>query len=134
MWHRFLLSVAVVTLLLAPCFAQSKSGQFDPEPTFEKLEQIIFPKVDAKDVTVVELAAFATRKSKELDREGKGVSVTLKPGLEKVTADTRISISLKDVPMIELVTYFAGLAQLKFEVTPSGVVLVPRGEESAAQQ
>ncbi len=93
----------------------------------DKLNRIIIPKLEFKDVTVGEAVDFLTQKSVDLDitepdSSRRGVSITLKAGTR---SDAKITISLTNTPLMEAVNYIAQLAGLKCSINPSGVVLEP---------
>lgn len=84
------------------------------------------PKLEFRDASVAEAVEFLRRKSVELDREKKGLNIVLKapPNLAK----TKITLTLKDVPLMEALRYVANLATLIVEPEDSALLLRPAGE------
>ncbi|MEP6673155.1 MAG: hypothetical protein ABJF10_28655 [Chthoniobacter sp.] len=107
-----------------------------------KLNRIVIPKLDFHEATVREAVDFLKKKSAELDVDSpggnRGVNIVLKlagpneaaPGaassapVEKA-ADARITVSLTNVPLLEALKYVTGLADLRFQVEPYAVSIVP---------
>jgi hypothetical protein len=57
---------------VAPCFASNTPD------LVQKVNQIIIPKIDFRNVTVEEAIAFLRQKAKQLDPDGTGVNIVLK--------------------------------------------------------
>ncbi len=119
-----------------------------------KLERIIIPKLEFREATIREAIEFLKKKSADLDSESpsgeQGVNIVLKledlqsgapvpgipvpgiPGLDPAplqsSADARITVSLSNIPLIEALRYVTGLANLKFNVEPYAVSVVPQSE------
>ena len=116
-----------------------------------KLNRIIIPRIDLRDTTVREAVEFLKQRSRELDtstedpQEKRGVNIFLKlrpapspdmtaaPPVEGAaalapvggSADTRITLSLTNVPLIEALRYLTELAGLKYKIEPYAVSIVP---------
>jgi hypothetical protein len=91
-----------------------------------KLNSIIFPKIDFRDATVREAIEFLAAKSKSLDPEGQGVNIVLKFD-DAEFGKTRITLTLNNVPLIEVIKYVTNLANLKYKIEPFAVSIVPIG-------
>jgi general secretion pathway protein D len=128
------------------------------EAITEKLNRIIIPSIDLRDTSVSEAVAFLQQRSRDLDPmqdEGgsRGVNIVIKlpssalaapadeaadgtalPGeaaaVESGTADTRITLSLTNVPLIEALRYLTELANLKYKIEPFAVSIVPVSENT----
>lgn len=123
------------------------------EAITEKLNRIIIPRLDLRDTTVREAVEFLKQRSRDLDTTGndagqrRGVNIVLKltpsappptaEGEETLpetsapvsgTADTRITMSLTNVPLIEALRYLTELANLRFKIEPFAVSIVPLTE------
>jgi hypothetical protein len=114
-----------------------------------KLERIIFPKIDFRDATVREAIEFLSAKSKSFDPDGQGVNIVLRlgdeggagapapiapppaPGISGLDnaawggSGTRITLTLNNVPLIEVIKYVTNLANLKYKIEPFAVYIVP---------
>ena len=133
---------------LAPAAAPAAPGT---DLLRRRLERIIIPKLEFREATVQEALDFLKKKSVELDDESppgeKGVNIVLKlpesgpavpgmepspnaklPGASVNPADTRITVSLTNIPLIEALKYVTGLANLKFKIDPYAVSVVPLSE------
>lgn len=125
-----------------------------------KLNRIIIPKVELRDTTVREAVDFLKQRSRDLDNttddpaERRGVNIVLKlnptapttdptaapvdgsvvaeiPEVDQSgTADTRITMSLTNVPLVEALRYLTDLANLKFKIEPFAVSIVPVTENT----
>ena len=125
-----------------------------------KLNKIIFPKIDFQSSTVREAIEFLVTKSKALDPTNQGVNIVLKlgdegggasapapapvppgiPGLEAAPggipaapgggSGTRITLTLNNVPLIEVIKYITNLANLKYKIEPFAVNIVPIGTQT----
>ncbi len=131
-----------------------------------KLNKIIFPKIDFRDSTVREAIEFLVTKSKSLDPQNQGVNIVLRlgdeggavapapapapapaagiPGLDPAPGaipgipgggavggggSTRITLTLNNVPLIEVIKYITNLANLRFKIEPFAVNIVPIGTQ-----
>jgi general secretion pathway protein D len=128
---------------------QARGGIRGTEATMAKLNRIIIPRIDLRDTTVREAVEFLKQRSRELDtstedpQEKRGVNIFLKlrpapdmtaaPPVEGAaplapvggSADTRITLSLTNVPLIEALRYLTELAGLKYKIEPYAVSIVP---------
>lgn len=114
-----------------------------------KLNKIIIDRIDLDQASIREVVDFLKQKSRQLDTstddpKKKGVNIVLKidsqspavlPTDEQVaepttTPDTKISISLKNVPLIEAVRYLTEIAQLKYKIEPFAVSIIPQAENT----
>jgi len=140
--------------------AQNRGGVRGTEQMTVKLNRIIIPKIDLHDTTVREAVEFLKQQSKNLDntttnpQEKRGVNIVLKldsnpapattpdpnaPAPAEGTAaaapvggnaDTPITLSLSNVPLIEALRYLTELANLKFKIEPYAVSIVPITENT----
>ena len=92
-----------------------------------KLERIIIPKLEFKEATISEALSFLRKKSVELDPDEPKTGVIIQINFDETpVADTRITVSLSNIPLIEALKYVTGLANLKFKVEPYAVSVVPQ--------
>lgn len=88
----------------------------------QKLESLIIPDLQFTDVTLEEGIEFLRVKSRDLDtsKEGpKGINFILRGAPSKA----KISLNLKDVPMIEALRYIAELGGAKVRIEPHAVIV-----------
>ncbi len=103
-----------------------------------KLERIIIPKLELREMTVHAAIDYLKQQSVAHDTESpvneRGVNIVMKldasdvpgvPGLEPVPP-SRITVSLTNIPLIEALRYITGLANLKFKVETFGILIVPQ--------
>ena len=119
-----------------------------------KLNKIIIDRIDLDQASIREVVDFLKQKSRQLDNstddpKKKGVNIVLKlassapaptpvdgqvpeiPTLESgVNEDTKISIALKNVPLIEAVRYLTELSGLKYKIEPFAVSIIPLTENT----
>lgn len=130
----------------------TRGGIRGTEATMAKLNRIIIPRIDLRDTTVREAVEFLKQRSRDLDTstddpQGKrGVNIVLKlnpsqpdltlPPAEGPaapiggTADSRVTLSLTNVPLIEALRYLTELAGLKYKIEPYAVSIVPITENT----
>lgn len=127
------------------------SSEANPNLIRQKLNSIIIPKVEFREATVREAIDFLKKKSVEFDDKSpagqRGTNIVLKlgdasgkdvpgiPGLQTPPAgapdgtdpaEPRITVSLKDIPLGEALTYVTAQANLKFTVEPYAISVVPQ--------
>ena len=120
-----------------------------------KLNKIVIDKIDLEDASIREVVDILKQKSRQLDTstddpKKKGVNIVLKLASQPtttpsadgqpaaggasseptVTEDTKISLSLKNVPLIEAVRYLTELADLKYKIEPFAVSIIPITENT----
>lgn len=93
-------------------------------PIHEKLKNIPLPEVNFDKASIRDAAEFLTIKSRELDKEGAGVSFVIKN--ERVLDQAKpFSLRLKNVPLGEALRYITTLAGVNFKVEEFAVFIVP---------
>lgn len=139
--------------------AQSRdNSNSSTEAINAKLNRIIIPKISLTDTTIREAVDFLKQRSRELDTttddpsQKRGVNIVLKlpnvaiapvsietgaaglgtesPAQPTVTPDSRVTLTLNNVPLIEALRYLTDLAGLKFKVEPFAVSIVPITENT----
>lgn len=130
----------------------SLAGGFDTdirgtELIQSKLNRIIIPRINLQDTTLREAVTFLQQQSERLDTSAsdsgqRGVNIFLKlnsgtapmgaegetGGDVAVSPNTRINLSLNNVPLFEALRYLGEQAGLKVKVEPFAVALVPLSE------
>jgi general secretion pathway protein D len=139
---------------------QAKTDVRGTERISNLLNSIIIPKIEFHEATVAEAINFLKQKSKELDPNHQGVNIVLKadgapssaapaapeagasptvpgatPDVAAATpsagaADTRITLSLSNIPLFEALRYITSLANLKVKIDPYAVAIVPITENT----
>ena len=133
---------------------QDKSS--NKEAINRKLNGTIIEKIDLPDATIREVVDYLKQKSRELDTstedpKKRGVNIVLKlptaqptapsaldataptpdqPATPTVTENFKVSLSLRNVPLIEAVRYLTELSGLKYKIEPYAVLLVPITENT----
>lgn len=117
-----------------------------------KLNNIIIEKIDLQDASVREVVDFLTKKSREIDASSddpkkRGVNIVLKLGANpnetantdtessqetssEATENTKVSIALTNVPLIEVIRYLTEMAGLKYKIEPFAVSILPPTENT----
>lgn len=122
----------------------------------KKLENIQLDQVDLEDVTIREAVDFLRQKSRELDTStedprSRGVNIVLRlsssagaeqttepalpgeaeePEAPSVTENSKITMSLRNVPMIVAIDYLTEIANLRYKIDPFAVSIVPFTENT----
>ena len=121
----------------------------------QKLNEIKFPEIKFRDAALVDVVTYLSEQSRILDPKGEGVNIVLGPGLNAggtgaeapatpaagggdaaapapaaapaagATPVHPITIMLRNIPMIEALNLIAPLANLKYRLNASAVVLLP---------
>ncbi len=138
--------------------AVNRTGIRGTEAIVNKLNRIIIPRIDLQDATVREAVDFLKQRSKDLDtttdnpQDRRGVNIVLKldsaapapavdpaaapadPALAAPTAggneNTKITLTLTNVPLIEALRYLTELSALKYKIDPYAVSIVPLSENT----
>jgi general secretion pathway protein D len=114
----------------------------------EKLNKIIFPELSFRDALITDVVRFLSDESRRYDPDKVGVSIVLQPGVGEAlaapapmpapegetgaaapapTAGGRgITLSLRNIPLIEALKYITGVAGLKYRVEASAVIILPK--------
>jgi general secretion pathway protein D len=135
----------------------NRTGVRNTEAIMAKLNRIIIPRIDLQEATVRDAVEFLKQRSRDLDTsaespgERRGVNIVLK--LDSVPAaapadpnapedpnapppqvsgneNTRITLSLNNVPLIEALRYLTELSGLKYKIDPYAVSIVPLSENT----
>lgn len=100
-----------------------------------KLDNIIIPGISFTDATIREALDFLKQSAAKLDVNEpdptkKGVNIFLKLDPATMAADSgpRITLELKDLPLVEALKYVVQAANLKMKVEPHAVAIVPLSE------
>ena len=107
----------------APIAPAAPAAAKPADAVLKKVDAFVFPKIDFHDATLAESVGFLTVKSRKLDAEGKGVNIVLK-NTDKI-GDARITLSLSNVPIAEVLRYVAALADCEIVLEESAFVLRP---------
>jgi general secretion pathway protein D len=109
----------------------------------QKLNEIIFPEIRFRQASLADVVQYLSEESRKLDPKRDGVNIVLGPGVQSgttpeaapgaelpdapaaATADRPITLSLKNVPMIEALRYVTSLANLKYRIESSAVLILP---------
>jgi general secretion pathway protein D len=141
---RFLIQAAVVCGLLAFAVpfvrAQGASGVQEFEgpraPDINrKLSAIVLPSVEFHSTSLDDAIEFLRQESRRLDTDpdvsGRGINILLKlpetsgPAGAPPATKIRVTLTLRNVPLIEALRYLASQADLTVKVEPYAVSLLP---------
>ena len=105
------------------------------EALSNKLDEIIIPRIDFTDSSVVEALGFLRKRAAELDETEsdparKGVNIVLKLPPDSADSSYPITLSLTDVPLGAALDYVARAANLKTKIERHAVVIVPQTENT----
>jgi hypothetical protein len=99
----------------------------------EKLKELVFPKVEFKEVRLSECVKWLKAQGVELevspDFNVEDAGIQLANGEVLRPLDTKITLTLKEVPALEVIKYVTNLANVKYELKGGKVVVAPLGTE-----
>ncbi len=85
-------------------------------------DKIILPSLEFRDASLSECIEYLRVQSRDLDPDKQGINILVKPGGNETT---RITLSLKNVPVSEALRYCAELANHKLSADEQAFVLTP---------
>jgi len=119
---------AVITLcamvLASMCFAQETSNPKIAALT-KKLDSIIIPELQLREVNVVDIVQFLTAAAKENDAEKVGVNIVLMDKENK----SKVTLTLQKVSLHKILKLTAEMVGLSVDVEEDAVVLRKPKEE-----
>ena len=111
------------------------SERKDPagQGTLAKMERIVFPRIEFEDMNVKSVLSYLNDRSKLYDPDKEGVSIMF--GFDNQTAEKlgKVTMSLSQIPMSEVIRYVCKDTGLKYRVDPSGVIVGPNVDEMQIQ-
>jgi len=135
--------------------ASRSSNSIAKDAITRKLNNTIIEKIDLQDASIREVVDFLKRQSREIDTstddpKKRGVNIVLKLGAKPselpatptegtettppissdITEDTKVTISLTNVPLIEAIRYLTELAGLKYKIEQFAVSILPTTENT----
>jgi hypothetical protein len=96
-----------------------------------KAEAIIIPRVEFREASVQEAIDFMRKKALENDPEKKGINIVLNE--VNGPADRKLTITLSDIPLLEVLRFTAELAELDFQIRDTAIVLTTGGKSNAME-
>ena len=130
----------------------SGDGPATKDAILRKLNTIVLDRVDLDDVSIREAVEILKQKSRQLDTatedpKKKGVNIVLKipalpaaeagtegeeaaPASPALSENTKITLNLRQVPLIEAIRYLTEISGLKPKIEPFAVSLVPVTENT----
>lgn len=137
-------STQIVGRSQAPSITTTQNGQESQIGNiFTKLENIIIPSLNFKDINIVDAIDFLREQSVALDPSGEGVNIVLKTsttaGLQDDeladdvltdTDDITFSLNVVNQPLITILDFIRDLTPLKYEVEDFAVFIFPKNETS----
>lgn len=137
---------------------RNRGGVRGTEAITTKLNRIIIPRIDLRDATIREAVEYLKQQSRQLDsttdnpKDKRGVNIVLKLDSAPAApapdpnapapaegaaapvasggADTRVTLALSNVPLIEALRYLTELGGLKYKIEPYAVSIVPLTENT----
>jgi beta-lactamase regulating signal transducer with metallopeptidase domain len=106
----------------APATGGTKGAANPPPASQSKLDTIILPRLELRGTTVKESLDFVSKKIQELDPEKTGVEFVFSASPEAL--QHQITISLQNVPAIEVLKYITSLGDVHFTISPKNQVII----------
>lgn len=120
--------------------ASCLSTNQNKEPLSEKLHTIIIPQIDFYYIPITEALKELKHQAcladeSELDPNKKGINIVLQLSQSKNSnSEPNIHLSLKNIPLEEVINYLAQQADLKIKVEPYAVVLSSINDRDESNQ
>lgn len=105
-----------------------------PVDVVAKLSALVIPVISMKDATVKECTDFIEQQCRAIDPSMTWFHVTMSAAAKPFAADTRISLSVANIPAWEALKYVSSLTNLNLQVMPDGVMLVALAEIRMVQK
>src|SRR5687768_5756245 len=109
-------------LALALCLPLATHAA-DPTPATKSAQEIRIPKVELREASLKEAVAYLNKKSIECDAQKKGVNIAI---AGEFNAETKISLSVHDASVFDILTVVAGQAGVEIEATDTILMLVSK--------
>ncbi|MDZ8117964.1 type II secretion system protein GspD [Pontiella agarivorans] len=91
-----------------------------------KLEQISIPSLDFREANIKDVVLFLTETARRQDPAKQGVNILLMGMENSMAADANnITISIRDMSLLESLQYIVEMASLKFDVREKAVAIMP---------
>jgi general secretion pathway protein D len=118
-----------LTLITSAATPAPKPNLDSVEGTTKRAEKITYPRVEFRESNASECVEFLNQTSKKIDVEKIGVQLELTPAALAAAKETKITLSLNNVPLLEVVKYVTNLANLKYKVAASKIVVMALDEK-----
>jgi len=100
-----------------------------PAAAAQRAAKIVVPHMEFQEASLADVVNFLTFKSRELDPDKKGINILVHVPKEAQAA--RITLNLRDVPLLDAVRYVAGIAGLKMTASENALVIGPAKVQAA---
>ena len=97
------------------------SGAASETAASKAAQAIIIPSLQFREASVEEAVEFLRLKARDLDPAKQGVNIVLKPGSS--TKAAKLTLDLRNIPLMEALKYVASLADLEIKVGESAISL-----------
>lgn len=94
----------------------------------KKLETIILPQVELAEVSFPEAIEYLRQRAVALDPAKTGFNVVLQVPKDNPGLQSRVTLSLTNVPVGVALDYATRMANLRYKVDSFAVVILPRGD------
>ena len=100
-----------------------------PGDAEERARRIVIPRTEFQEASPEDVVNFLVSKSRELDPDKKGVNIFVHAPKEAQAA--RITLNLRDIPLLDAVKYVAAIAGLKMTAGENALMLSPANAPAA---
>ncbi|OGV54782.1 MAG: hypothetical protein A2017_16125 [Lentisphaerae bacterium GWF2_44_16] len=90
---------------------------------FEKLQNIVFDKIEFEDASITAVVTYLMTRSKQLDPEGLGVGLSLQLSPAMQAAPPRVTMTFDNIPMYDTIRYLCQGASLKWRIEEKAVLI-----------
>lgn len=99
------------------------SGKPDPSAELKrKLDSIILPEVEFREAAITDVVAFLRQESKKYTKDKTEINFVLMAPAGKAPT---VTMSLKKIPLMEVLRYITVVTGLQYQVDPHAVVISP---------
>ena len=112
---------------ITPKTAKTKSAEeLAIEAMKARLQSIVIPSLDFRDANIKDVVLFLTETCRRQDPSKQGVNILLLGMEDSMAADqNNITISIRDMSLLEALNYIVEMASLKFDVQAKAVAIMP---------
>jgi hypothetical protein len=142
---RFYIAIVAILILVPSCLLNASTPAFIPpvpvaetddgKRIMEKLNSIIIDKCNFDVLDLTKILPYLTKRRKELDPEHVGVRFILRGPYQPPPWNgihREISLSLTDVPLIDVVRYLCRDTDHDFKIENNAVIVFPDTTQSSA--
>jgi len=123
-WNESVVAKRDTTVIAPPKVVSSNNAIIS-----QKLREIFIDSIEFDGADVNTAVKYLTERSKELDKSGRGVSISASDALRKKIVGQTITMSLDNIPLGEALKYIGQKLGTSYTITELGVILGPVAQD-----